>query len=651
MNKNHIEQELYTGILSKHMRGFGFVICEDMEGDIFIPARDLNGAMDGDTVQVQLAPAHLWKDSPQGFVRSIVKRSLTTVAGRFEKNGKFGFVVPDGKKFNDDIFVNKRNFSGAQTGDRVVVEITEYPSDGRKAEGKIVEIIGHRGDAGSDIKAIARNFGMRETFPSRANAQAKSIRKKGVVPEDLEGRRDIRDKIVFTIDGADSKDFDDAVSIEKLENGNYLLGVHIADVSHYIQEGDHLDKEALNRGTSVYLINQVIPMLPKALSNDICSLNPHVDRLTLSVDMEINNEGEVVNHDIYESVINSNERLVYDDVSDMIENDDPELFKKYAHIAPQIMAMSELAITLRKKREERGSIDFDLDEAWIELDKKGRASSVGIVERRSANKLIEEFMLLANETVAEHFFWMEVPFLYRVHEKPEIDKIESLKAFLNSMDIVLKGSSENIHPRSIRNVLDSAKDQPHENVVNSVTLRSMQKAYYDTECRGHFGLALRYYSHFTSPIRRYPDLMIHRIIKDILHNGVSESLVAHYKEVAQVAADISSKKEREAIECEREVEKFKKAEYMERFIGEAFPAIISGVTSFGFYAQLDNTIEGLVHINDLDDDWYDFVEKKYALVGSQHGRTYKLGDKVDVVVDTVNVPMGEINFVLLDWFK
>ncbi|MBQ0078996.1 MAG: ribonuclease R [Eubacterium sp.] len=641
----------YTGTLSKHMRGFGFVVCDDLEGDIFVPAKELNGAMDGDVVEVELAPAYLWKDSPQGTVKTVVKRALTQVAGRFEKSGKFGFVVPDGKKLNDDIFVNKKNFSGAQTGDRVVVEIIEYPEGGRKAEGKITEIIGHRGDAGADIKAIARNFGMRETFPSRANAQAKAIRKKGVTEEDMKGRRDLRDKIVYTIDGADSKDFDDAVSIDKLPNGNYLLGVHIADVSHYVREGDYLDKEALNRGTSVYLLDQVIPMLPKALSNDICSLRPGVDRLTLSVDMEINSDGDVVNHDIYEAVINSTERLVYDDVSDMIENDDPVLFKKYAHIAPQLMAMSELALLLRKKREARGSIDFDLDEAWIKLNKAGRAVDVGIVNRRSANKLIEEFMLLANETVAEHFFWMEVPFLYRVHEKPEIDKIESLKAFLNSMDIVLRGSSENIHPRSIRSVLDMAKGQAHENVVNSVTLRSMQKAYYDTECRGHFGLALRFYSHFTSPIRRYPDLMIHRIIKDIIHNGVSESLVAHYKEVAQIAADLSSKKEREAIECEREVEKFKKAEYMEQFIGEAFPAIISGVTSFGFYAQLDNTIEGLVHINDLDDDWYDFVEKKYALVGEQKGRTYKLGDKVDVIVDSVNVPMGEINFVLLDWFR
>ena len=636
--------KLYTGILSKNVKGFGFVTCDEMDGDIFIPGRDMRDAMDGDTVEVRLVPEYLWKNSPQGEIVTVTRRALTQVAGRFERSGNYGFLIPDGKKMNEDIFISKKGFSGARSGDRVVVEITEFPSASRSAEGRVVEIIGRRGESGADILSIARNYGLRDTFPSRASAQAKAIRKQGILPEDYDGRRDLRDKMIFTIDGADSKDFDDAVSLEILDNGNYLLGVHIADVSHYVQEGDYLDKEALKRGTSVYLINQVIPMLPKALSNVMCSLNPGVDRLTLSVDMEIDGAGQVVGHDIYESVINSKERLVYDDVSDIIENSDSELIARYSHIEEVLRQMNSLALLLRQNREERGSIDFNLDEAYITLDKKGRAVDVGIVNRRCANKMIEEFMLLANETVAEHFFWMDIPFVYRVHEKPEIDRIESLKAFLASVGIVLRGSSENVHPGAIRNVLLSAEGKPYENVVNSVTLRAMQKAYYDTGCKGHFGLALKYYTHFTSPIRRYPDLMIHRIIKAAIHEGVTPELVSRFTAAAAEAAELSSKAERQAVEAEREVEKYKKAELMSGHVGEAFPAVISGVTSFGFYAQLYNTVEGLVHITTLRDDWYNFDQKHYALVGEATGRRYKLGDKIDVVVDKVNVSMGEIDF-------
>ena len=405
--------KLYTGILSKNVKGFGFVTCDEMDGDIFIPGRDMRDAMDGDTVEVRLVPEYLWKNSPQGEIVTVTRRALTQVAGRFERSGNYGFLIPDGKKMNEDIFISKKGFSGARSGDRVVVEITEFPSASRSAEGRVVEIIGRRGESGADILSIARNYGLRDTFPSRASAQAKAIRKQGILPEDYDGRRDLRDKMIFTIDGADSKDFDDAVSLEILDNGNYLLGVHIADVSHYVQEGDYLDKEALKRGTSVYLINQVIPMLPKALSNVMCSLNPGVDRLTLSVDMEIDGAGQVVGHDIYESVINSKERLVYDDVSDIIENSDSELIARYSHIEEVLRQMNSLALLLRQNREERGSIDFNLDEAYITLDKKGRAVDVGIVNRRCANKMIEEFMLLANETVAEHFFWMDIPFVYQ----------------------------------------------------------------------------------------------------------------------------------------------------------------------------------------------------------------------------------------------
>ncbi|MBR3787639.1 MAG: ribonuclease R, partial [Firmicutes bacterium] len=437
-------------------------------------------------------------------------------------------------------------------------------------------------------------------------------------------------------------------SIEILENGNYLLGVHIADVAHYVREDGLLDKEALKRGTSVYLIDQVIPMLPKALSNDICSLNPGKDRLTLSIDMEVTPAGVIVSHEIYESVINSKERLVYDDVSDLLEKNDQTMAEKYAHIKDDLYMMNNLAITLRKNRENRGSLDFDLDEAYITLDEQGLPSHIGIAERRIANKLIEEFMLLANETVAEHFYWMDSPFVYRVHEKPATDKIEQLRTFLRTMGILLKGNADSIHPKAVRAVLEQAKGQATENVVNSVTLRSMQKAFYSTTCEGHFGLSLKYYCHFTSPIRRYPDLMIHRIIKKWLHGEDPAKLSKHFKKRTIEAAELNSASERQAIEAEREVEKLKKAEYMSYHVGEMFDGIISGVTGFGIYVQLPNTIEGMVRIDDLNDDYYDHIKEKYALIGRRTGKTYKLGDEVTIFVDHVDTERREINFLLAD---
>ena len=434
--------------------------------------------------------------------------------------------------------------------------------------------------------------------------------------------------------------------LDILPNGNYRLGVHIADVSHYVKEDGPLDKEALKRGTSVYLLNQVIPMLPKALSNDICSLNPYQDRLTLSVDMELTPEGTLVNHEIYESVIRSAARFVYDDVSDLLEEGKWSLGKKYEPFREDLLSMHKLALKLEEKRHERGSIDFDLDESEIRLNEKGIPVSVEIAQRRSANKMIEEFMLLANETVAEHFYWMEVPFLYRVHEKPETEKIESLKIFLRSFGILLRGNRSSIHPRAVSNILEQVKGKPSENVVSSVTLRSMQKAYYSTSCEGHFGLALKYYCHFTSPIRRYPDLMIHRIIKAVLHHGVDGKLTRHFAKAASEAAELSSAAERKAIEAEREVEKMKKAEYMSYHVGEVFDGIISGVTGFGLYVQLENTIEGLVRIDSLYDDYYDYDAEKYALKGRRNGKTYKLGDTARIFVDNVNTDRGEIDFLL-----
>ena len=634
--------------MKKHRRGFGFVTCENMEKDIFISPDSMAGAMNGDEVEIDLIPEYLWQDSPEGIVTKVLNRKFTEVAGTFEKSKKFGFVVPDGKKLNEDIFIRKKYFSGAKKGDKVVAQIIRYPDKHNSAEGKIVEIISRAGQPGGDIKAIARNYNMRETFPSKVNAEAKAVSRRKITADDIKGRRDLRGKKIFTIDGADSKDFDDAVSIEMLENGNYLLGVHIADVAHYVKEDGPLDQEALERGTSVYLLDQVIPMLPKSLSNGICSLNPHEDRLALSVDMEMTPDGTMVRHEIYESVINSVERLVYDDISNLIEKNDRQTGERYSHIRDELFMMHNLAVRLSKLRHDRGSLDFDLDEAYIVLDKNGIPSSISVAERRSANKLIEEFMLLANETVAEHFYWMDAPFVYRVHEQPAADKIEQLKIFLKGFGITLRGTPGGIHPKAICSVLDSAKGKPGEDVVNSVTLRSMQKAFYSTSCEGHFGLALKYYCHFTSPIRRYPDLMIHRIIKESLHSGLNEKTAKHFRKKAVYAADQSSVAERKAVEAEREVEKLKKAEYISYHVGEIFDGVISGVTGFGIYVQLDNTVEGLIRIDELRDDYYDFHKEKYALVGRRTGNVYRLGDEVRIVVEHVDMDRHEIDFAIAD---
>ena len=640
------KRNVIQGTITKHRKGFGFVVSDDIDKDIFISAPSMNGAMNGDEVEVDLIPDYLWRESPEGIITKILKRNTVEVVGTFEKSKKFGFVIPESKKFKEDIFIRKKDFSGAQRGDKVVVSITKYPDRYNSAEGRITEIISRFGQPGGDIKAIARTYDMRETFPSRVNAEAKAMKRKGIGTEDVKKRKDLRNKKAFTIDGADSKDFDDAVSIEILKNGNYLLGVHIADVSHYVENGGFLDKEALKRGTSVYLLDQVIPMLPKALSNDICSLNPNEDRLTLSVDMEITQRGVIVNHEIYESIINSCERLIYDDISDLLENDDKDMSVRYKDIKNELLMMNDLAIALRKRRYERGSLDFDLDESYIKLDKRGVPISVDIAQRRTANKLIEEFMLIANETVAEHFYWMEIPFVYRVHEKPDNEKIDKLKVFLQSFGIILKGNSDSIHPKAISNILEQVKGKSNENVVSSVTLRSMQKAFYSTSCEGHFGLALKYYCHFTSPIRRYPDLMIHRIIKWVISNEVTSKGTKYFAKMAENAAELSSAAERKAIEAEREVEKLKKAEYMTYHIGEEFDGVISGVTNFGLYVQLENTIEGLIKIDSLYDDYYDYNQEKYALMGRRTNKVYKLGDKIRIFVDDVNTDRSEINFLI-----
>ena len=637
--------EPVTGILEKNKAGFGFVRMED--GDIFISRSNMNGAMHGDTVSVDMLPEYLWDKNREGIVDKIIERASAEVVGTFEKSKKYGFVVPEDPRNTDDVYIRKSNFSGAHTGDRVVATILKYPDRNVGAEGRISEIIARRDEPGADIMAMIRSRGLRETFPSRANAEAKAMAKAGISARELRDREDLRDRSIITIDGAESKDLDDAVEVRMLENGNYLLGVHIADVSHYVENDGPLDKEAFKRGNSVYLLSRVVPMLPKNLSNGICSLNPGEDRLTLSCEMEVNKAGDVVNHRIFESVINSKARMVYDDVSDILENDDPELEEKYSAILDELRLMGELAALLSQTRHEKGSIDFDLDESEIVLDENEVPVDVFAAERRIANRLIEEFMLLANETVAEHFLKAGCPFVYRVHERPDGEKLSELRTFLEGLGITLNADPDSVTPADIGEVLEKAKAKNYENIVGSVTLRSMKKAVYSTSCDGHFGLAFRYYCHFTSPIRRYPDLMIHRIIKESLKGAAKDALKKKYAAKAEAAAVHSSETERKAQELERDVEKMKKAEYMEGKVGETFYGVISGVTSFGIYVELADTVEGLVRIERLRDDYYVFQPEKYRLVGEHTGRTYSLGDKVEIVVLSADPAERHIDFGLL----
>ena len=625
--KNKRKSEIYTGIIEKHARGFGFVRQEDDE-DIFVGPSNMGGAMNGDLVEVDLLPPYLWNKSKEGIVTKVLERNYTEVIGTFQKNKKFGFVIPDDKKNPDDVFIKKDFFRNAQNGDKVVAKIIKYPDKYGKAEGRITEIVAKRGEVGGDISALIRTKGLFETFPSRVNAEAKYLSKQGILPEELEGRLDLRDKKIFTIDGPTAKDLDDAVSIEVLENGNYLLGVHIADVSHYVKEDSNLDREALKRGTSVYLVNRVVPMLPKVLSNGICSLNPDEDRLTLSCIMEIDGSGHVVNHTIEKSVINSCARLVYDDVSDILEHDDPVQSENHNEILTEIKMMGELAEILRKKRKHQGSLDFDLDEAVIEVDEYENPIRIEVEERRTANRLIEEFMLIANETVAEHFFWMEIPFVYRIHEKPDVEKMTELRNYLANFNIAFRGNPDNVHPKMLSTIIDNLAGEPYEAIVNRVILRTMKKAYYGTSCEGHFGLAFKYYCHFTSPIRRYPDLIIHRMIKAVIDGEMTDSKIAKYRVDTEVAADQSSVTERQAQELEREVEKLKKCQYMKQHIGDEFEGIVSGVTDFGVYVELPNTIEGMAFARDLD-------------------RPYQLGQKVRIKVLDARPEDRQIDFRIL----
>lgn len=661
-NSSRKKRMTISGIVKKNRNGFGFLELPNQK--IFISANGMNGAMDGDLVEIDLLPEYFWHKNIEAVVVKIKKRAVTEVVGTFRKSKKFGFVIPDNKNINEDIFVQKKNFAKATSGDKVVCQIVKYPFKGKSAEGKITEIIAGANDAKRDIKALIRQYGIVSGFEDEVKQEARCLQQKGIANSDFAERKDFRKKTVFTIDGPDSKDFDDAVSIEKTKDGNYLLGVHIADVSHYVKAGASLDKEAFERGNSIYLIDTVIPMLPEELSNGICSLNPGEDRLTLSCVMEIDKFGRVLTHELAESIICSKERLVYDDVSDILESDcketeskhdDPKntahityLKERYSDILPDLRLMAKLKNILSEKRQKRGSLDFDLDEGKIILNERGVAIDVKLEERRFANVMIEEFMLIANETVAKEYF-EKTPFVYRVHDKPEADRMLELRTFLSGFGIHLpKG---NVTPLMLNRILHDIKGKRYEQIVSGMILRTMQKAVYSEDCRGHFGLALKYYCHFTSPIRRYPDLVIHRIIKNIIaENREKKEFSSIYikdlnKRVSEVASH-SSDTERLATELERSVDGLKKAEYMSYHIDEEFDGIISGVTSYGFYVRLKNTVEGLVRIDKLSNDYFDFDEKRYSLIGRHSGLRYTLGDYVKVKVSGVNIQRGETDFLL-----
>ncbi len=639
--------DLIVGRLQVKARGFGFAIPLNRSlSDFYIAAADLADAMDGDRVLVRPIKG-TGGARQEGEIIRVLKRAHHTIVGVLSTHIGYGFVQPDDKHLTQDVFVAGEDLLGAVDGQKVVVEITEYPTVARQsANGKVVEILGFPNDPGVDILSIVRKYGLPQTFPDDVLQEAERIPHE-LSAADLEGRRDLRGEVVVTIDGPDAKDLDDAVHLKRLPNGNYLLGVHIADVSYYVREGSALDREALTRGTSVYLIDRVIPMLPPRLSNGICSLNPQVDRLTMTCDMEWSPSLELVRHEIYPSVICSSERMTYGAVRDILAGTDAEAAERYQDLAPMFRDMETFALRLRQRRMERGAIDFDFTETKIKVDEWGKPLDIVKRERGIAEMIIEEFMLAANETVAEHFFWMEVPFLYRVHEPPAIEKMVLLNEFVHNFGYHLKAAG-NIHPRALQDLLTHVRGRAEEVVVSHVMLRSLKQARYAAESLGHFGLAAEYYSHFTSPIRRYPDLMIHRVIREVIAQGaLSEERYAYLQAIMPEVAAESSERERTAVDAERETDLVKKIEFMLDKVGEEFDGMISGVTGFGLFVQLDNSVEGLIHVSYLDDDYYHYHEKLHALIGERMKRVYRIGDRLRVRILSASKESLSIDFALV----
>lgn len=638
------EDKPLIGTFTAHMRGFGFVTIEGEAEDIFIGEDDINGAFHNDQVEVVITKSPAGKRR-EGKIIRILSHGTTRLVGYFEKSKNFGFVIPDNQKFVKDVFVPLERSKGAVTGHKVLVELTKYGGENKKPEGKVVEIIGHVNDPGTDIMSIVKGFDLPTAFPEKVLNQAERVAK-DVSEADMAGRMDIRDWQMVTIDGEDAKDLDDAISITK-EGDEYQLGVHIADVTNYVQEKSALDREAYKRGTSVYLVDRVIPMLPHTLSNGICSLNEGVDRLALSCIMTINAKGVVVDHKIAETVVRIDRRMTYTSVKKILEERDTEEIAKYEEFVPMFELMEELASILRAKRKQRGSIDFDFPETKMILDSEGRPIEIKPYDRNVATKIIEDFMLLTNETVAEDYFWQEIPFVYRTHDTPDEDKIKKLATFINNFGHSMHIANREVRPKEIQKLLAKVEGTNEEMLISRLALRSMKQAKYTPENTGHFGLAASYYCHFTSPIRRYPDLQIHRIIKDNLRGRMNEERIKHYDHILAEVAKNSSDRERLAEEAERETIKLKKVEYMEEHLGEEFEGVISSVTKWGIYVELPNTIEGLIHVTNMRDDHYNYVEENYEMVGERTGKTYKLGETVWVRVIGTDFLQRTIDFELV----
>ena len=639
-SKGHAER--LRGVFQANMRGFGFVTPEDGSGDVFIAEENLSGAFQGDEVEFVITAAPSGRRREGRIVR-VISHNVTHVIGLYESCGNYGFVRPDNQRYLHDIYIPAGKEMGAMTGHKVAVELTSYGGEHMKPEGKVAEIIGHVNDPGTDILSIVMDMGIKTEFPEKVLEQAVRVGKP-VSGADCAGRKDLRAWQMVTIDGEDAKDLDDAVSLVK-EGENYRLGVHIADVANYVQERSALDREAFERGTSVYLADRVIPMLPHVLSNGICSLNAGEDRLALSCIMTISPSGELLDHEIAETVICVDKRMSYNGVAKILEGEE-EALRENGEVVLVIRQMKELSDILRERRGRRGSIDFDFPETKIVLDEDGKPLEIRPYERNAATKIIEDFMLMANETVAEEYFWRDVPFLYRTHDTPDEEKMRQLSAFINNFGYHIHVRNE-VKPKEIQKLLGKADGTPEEALIRRLALRSMKQARYSTENTGHFGLAAKYYTHFTSPIRRYPDLQIHRIIKDNLRGRLGEGRISHYAEILPQAAVQCSTKERTAEEAEREVVKLKKAEYMRGHIGEEYEGVISGVTRWGIYVELPNTVEGLVHVADMRDDHYEFIEQDYELAGVHTGRTYKLGQSVKVRVTGADKVQRTVDFEIV----
>lgn len=639
------EEKILTGTFISNGKGFGFVEIEGETEDYYVPETKVHGAFHQDLVQIALLPGQRGKRQEAEVVK-IISHGISRIVGTFEKSKYFGFVIPDNAKVSQDIFIPKEYTRQAVSGHKVVAEITDYGRDGKKPEGKIVEILGHINDPGVDILSIVKGFDLPMDFPEKVLNQAERV-SSPVSDGDRAGRTDLRQVKMITIDGEDAKDLDDAVSLT-VEDGIYHLGVHIADVSNYVQENSALDREALKRGTSVYLVDRVIPMLPHTLSNGICSLNAGEDRLALSCLMDIDENGNVTDYKIVESVIRVDHRMTYTAVAAMLEERDEKLREQYHDLFPMLDQMAELAKILRKKRKARGSIDFDFQESKIILDREGNPLDIRPYDRNAATRLIEDFMLIANETVAGHFYWLEIPFVYRTHEAPDPEKIKKLGLFIHNFGYHLKAQKDEIHPKELQKLLGRIEGTDEENLISRLTLRSMKQARYTPDCTGHFGLAAPYYCHFTSPIRRYPDLQIHRIIKEYIRGRMNGERIAHYRDILTGVCKQTSDLERRADEAERETEKCKKAQFMSSKIGEVFTGVISGVTGWGIYVELPNTVEGLVHISKIPGDYYLYDENAYEIHGESTGRTFKLGQKVDVVVHDVDFISNTIDFLLAE---